>query len=188
MTEIQIPIPLAHDHPRSKILDIPLERSKVRMEEKDPPAKIDWAARRKRRKLAWGDLPAFLDASASVSASIFGARRLPELKSMYQELQQDANANATADPPEQCFQSIGGKTSARHLRRRTTSMHRRIRHRFPIGRSKPKEFLTREEASEIATMITTEKVKSTTRRARRNNRLTLSFWVARNNDNGGAYE
>jgi hypothetical protein len=152
------------------------------MEEKKPPTKIDWAARRKRRKLAWGDLPTFLDASASVSASIFGARRLPELKSLYQEQQQQASkVKATADPPEQCFLSSGGKTSARHLRRRITSMHRRIRHRFPTGR-KPtiQSSMTREDELEgdattatTATTTTAEKVKSTTRRARRNNRAIL---------------
>ena len=82
----------------------------------------------KRKRPDWKNLPAFLDSSASVSATTFGARRLPELKALWNA---QPESSATAD---QKLQSNGGKTSSRHLRRRTTSHLPRRRHRYPRGK------------------------------------------------------
>lgn len=98
------------------------------------------SASRKRRRPAWKDQPAFLDASASISAATFGARRLPELEQLYQRSSIPGTEIVAQDVP---FESGGGKTSSRHLRRRTTSHNsRKHRHRFPNGKSttcSPKE-------------------------------------------------
>jgi len=81
-----------------------------------------------RKRQGWKDLPAFLDASASVSATTFGARRLPEIKALWSAQSQ------TALTIGQEYKSDGGKTSSRHLRRRTTSHLPRKRHRYPRGK------------------------------------------------------
>lgn len=83
---------------------------------------------KKRKRTDWKDLPAFLDASASVSATTFGARRLPEIKALW-----NAQLETTL-ATDQKLQSSGGKTSSRHLRRRTTSHKPRRRHPHPRGR------------------------------------------------------
>lgn len=83
----------------------------------------------KRKRPDWKNLPAFLDSSASVSATTFGARRLPEIKALW-NAQPESSATF-----EQKLQSNGGKTSSRHLRRRTTSHLPRRRHRYPRGKS-----------------------------------------------------
>jgi hypothetical protein len=140
---------------------------------------------------AWKDLPAFLDASSSVSAGIFGSRRLPELKhlhraSVQEKSSQDSSAatttttTTTATSP---FASGGGQASSRHLRRRTTSRNRRIRHRFPAGNGKqPKTQRTDEEddndteeaeTSKDDAAAATTTTTSTSRRAQRSHRSTL---------------
>lgn len=81
--------------------------------------------RRRRGGPSWKNLPAFLDASASVSAGTFGARRLVELEKLYQQHhQQNKQVPKNAVPS---LQSGGGKTSRRHLRRRTTA-HKTRKH------------------------------------------------------------
>ena len=84
------------------------------------PGRPDWLK---------GDLPAFLDASASVSATTFGARRLPEIKSLWRVCV-DNQPTITFNGG---LRSGGGKTASRHLRRRTASHKSRRRHRFPEG-------------------------------------------------------
>lgn len=77
---------------------------------------------------AWkraSELPDFLDASASVSASTFGARRLPEIKALWNV------AVSSEKQPEDSLKSSGCKTSSRHLRRRVASYKSRRRHRYP---------------------------------------------------------
>lgn len=82
----------------------------------------------------------FLDASATVHAGLFGARRLPEIKSLWRQTMQgelnnntlhnsDANERPTG-PIRRAGDSDsgGGKISSRHLRRRTNS-HKPRRHR-----------------------------------------------------------
>ena len=112
-----------------------------------------------RKRKRWiRELPAFLDAASSVSATTYGARRLPELKALWRQVQPAASASHRAiDEP---FQSAGHKTSTRHLRRRTTSYKSRKRHRYPTG--KP-IIVDNETSSETTT--TTEKKPS--RKARR---------------------
>lgn len=98
----------------------------------------------------------FLDASASVHAGLFGARRLPETKALWRQLVQsklhtaleksssrsdilvgsnDHVEELTHSPNEgvrRPGQSGGGKISSRHLRRRTNSHKPRRRYRlFP---------------------------------------------------------
>ena len=81
----------------------------------------------KRSKQAPPPAPAFTDVTASVSAAQFTARRLPELKQLY--VQRKFVASTLLDTIG--FQSGGGRTSSRHLRRRATSFQRRQRHRYP---------------------------------------------------------
>ena len=88
---------------------------------------------RKRRRQSWReDLPNFLDASASVSAAMFAARRLPEIKDLWNQVRDDCLSGATVI--DETFRSGGGKTSNRHLRRRTTCYNPRRRHRHPGGK------------------------------------------------------
>lgn len=99
-------------------------------------------------------MPAFLDASATVSVGLFGSRRLPELNELYsahhKEKKTDTNKQIIRIDP---LQSGGAKTSSRHLRRRTTAVEKRKhKHRFPEG---------------------TKKSSSTTRKARRGKQSTL---------------
>jgi hypothetical protein len=121
----------------------------------------------KRKRSGWLEQPAFLDASAAVSASIFGARRLPELKSLYcsfpkkqKHKSQHNIKSGTTDKEENAVDPVtknqrvdnnvisqqgkdqflfsgGGKTSSRHLRRRTTNLNSRKRHRYPTGHKLP---------------------------------------------------
>ena len=90
-----------------------------------------------KRATDWREGPAFLDATSSVSASTFGARRLPELKNLYF---QTRSKDADDDDDDQIIHerktllSGGGKRSSRHLRRRTTAFHsKKHRHRYPNG-------------------------------------------------------
>ena len=111
-------------------------------------------------------LPSFLDASASVSATTFGARRLPEIKSLWRATlsslssEQHHGAAAAAAAAAAGLKSGGGKTATRHLRRRTTSHQPRRRHRFPQGND---DVVTKE------TTQTTKKIPC--RRARRKPKL-----------------
>jgi Ribonucleases P/MRP protein subunit POP1 len=95
--------------------------------------------RQRQRQPAWRlaqDLPDFLDASASVSASTFGARRLPEIKALWKAATVGtATCSGTSPLPEEPLKSSGCKTSSRHLRRRATSHKARKRHRFPTSSS-----------------------------------------------------
>lgn len=103
----------------------------------------------KKRKRQWKDLPAFMDASATVSVGLFGSRRLPELKAMYSAV----TKTSAGVSPDQTLTSGGAKTSSRHLRRRTTAVERsKHRHRFPT-------------ASKLS--------QSTTRKARRGKQSSL---------------
>ena len=97
----------------------------------------------KRRRIADQDYSrhAFLDASATVHAGLFAARRLPEIKSLWrglvdgqlQKLDGNAKFDLTGKHVRRSGQSGGGKISSRHLRRRTGSHQPRRRHRFPRG-------------------------------------------------------
>ena len=105
----------------------------------------DSSKRWKKGSADWREGPAFLDATSSVSASTFGARRLPELKSLYFATRPDN----IATPPDnnnddhiiherKNLLSGGGKRSSRHLRRRTTAIHsKRHRHRYPSPSKAP---------------------------------------------------
>jgi len=81
----------------------------------------------------------FLDSSATVHAGLFGARRLPEIKSLWRHVVQNEvvklehNKQADQTTTRKVGESGGGKISSRHLRRRTGSHKRRRRHRFPRG-------------------------------------------------------
>jgi hypothetical protein len=93
-------------------------------------------SRKRRRPNAWKDLPAFLDASATVSVGLFGSRRLPELNDLYgahhQKRTKKNLTTTTTSSSSDVFQSGGAKTSSRHLRRRTTAVEKRkYKHRFP---------------------------------------------------------
>lgn len=89
---------------------------------------------RKRSREAAQKPPAFCDATASVSATQFGARRLPEIKALWRTLQGECDTTATTAAAANgnsaaasnsvalvALQSGGRKTSSRHLRRRATS-------------------------------------------------------------------
>ncbi|KAL7543625.1 hypothetical protein ACHAWF_007432 [Thalassiosira exigua] len=93
----------------------------------------------------------FLDASATVHAGLFGARRLPEIKSLWRQMVQEElkPPKDTIDEPcdkrtkadehrsiRRAGESGGGKLSSRHLRRRTNSHKRRRRHRKPRDNTK----------------------------------------------------
>lgn len=80
----------------------------------------------------------FLDSSATVHAGLFGARRLPEIKSLWRHVvQNEVNLQQNSQQDQlttrKAGESGGGKISSRHLRRRTGSHKRRRRHRFPRG-------------------------------------------------------
>lgn len=111
------------------------------------PSSTDLQTPRKRYRPAWKDQPSFLDASASIAAATFGARRLVELEQLYVTTISTTTSTSTGTTgstssatttrkkivaQDVAFQSGGGQTSSRHLRRRTTShQSRRHRHRFP---------------------------------------------------------
>eukprot|EP00956_Cyclotella_meneghiniana_P024097 scaffold48070_cov74-Cyclotella_meneghiniana.AAC.2 len=77
---------------------------------------------------------AFLDASATVNAGLFSARRLPEIKSLWREIVDGKLSSSTAGgETRRVGESGGAKISSRHLRRRTGSHRPRRRHRFPRG-------------------------------------------------------
>ena len=83
----------------------------------------------------------FLDASASVHAGLFGARRLPEIKALWRNIAGDqlksshdtAGDAGRSTKTRRIGASGGGKISSRHLRRRTNSHKRRRRQRFDGG-------------------------------------------------------
>lgn len=81
----------------------------------------------------------FLDASATVSAGLFGARRLPEMKSLWRHMVKGEldtlHKGSDQTAIRRAGESGGGKISSRHLRRRTNSHKRRRRHRFPRGKN-----------------------------------------------------
>ncbi|KAK1745015.1 ribonucleases P/MRP protein subunit Pop1 [Skeletonema marinoi] len=67
----------------------------------------------------------FLDSSATVHAGLFGARRLPEIKSLWRHVVQNEvvklehNKQPDQTTTRKVGESGGGKISSRHLRRRT---------------------------------------------------------------------
>ena len=89
----------------------------------------EWKKHKKPYVKFSGELPRFLDAESGVTASTFGARRLPEMRKMWQSFQTDCSAVNHDD--EAYYRSGGCKISRRHLRRRTGSHHRKRRHRYP---------------------------------------------------------
>ena len=84
---------------------------------------------RKQKKFSH-DLPQFLDAESSITASRFATKRIPEMQTLWNKFLQSSTVN---HDDESYFLSRGCKQSKRHLRRRTGSHHRRKRHRFPNG-------------------------------------------------------
>eukprot|EP00980_Cylindrotheca_fusiformis_P002042 scaffold449_cov138-Cylindrotheca_fusiformis.AAC.18 len=103
---------------------------------------------------SWKDLPAFLDASTTVSVGLFGSRRLPELNALYRDIKKKTKQKPTLTTID-ALQSGGAKTSTRHLRRRTTAVFKRkYKHRFPNG-------------------ATTAAASSNSRKARRGRQSTL---------------
>ncbi|KAL7505748.1 hypothetical protein ACHAXN_003187 [Cyclotella atomus] len=88
--------------------------------------------KRRRKKDQDYSKHAFLDASATVHAGLFAARRLPEIKSLWRGLVDDAIESGSSGV-RKVGHSGGGKISCRHLRRRTGSHRPRRRHRFPRG-------------------------------------------------------
>lgn len=96
------------------------------------------------------NIPQFLDADDTITAAKFGARRLPEIKSLWRSFTQESaakNVNAVAhDCDTSYYESKGCTVSNRHLRRRTGSHIRKRRYRFgsvktdnlPVLESKPK--------------------------------------------------
>jgi hypothetical protein len=113
------------------------------------------------------DLPAFLDASASVAASTFGARRLPEIKSLWNASLKRKGLLGPIIPTEEPLKSCGGKTSSRHLRRRTTSHNSRKRHRYPDPSSIRTDDFPAVKKASAATAIS--------RRSKRKNKAALSL-------------
>ncbi len=121
------------------------------------PSKGQSSDRHKRTTIQWHKisslLPQFLDAESSVTAAKFGARRLPEMKSLWRTFvcnhnhnnasvdstitsnidKSQGNCNETFITDVSYYQSRGCKLSNRHLRRRTGSHFRKKRHRFPKG-------------------------------------------------------
>ncbi|CAB9503700.1 CobW domain-containing protein [Seminavis robusta] len=141
------------------------------------------------RKPAWKlaqELPAFLDASASVSASTFAARRLPELKKLYSI---NSATNNTTNTLRQGslgpLKSSGCKTSSRHLRRRATSHKARKRHRYPRegdlpSKKKAKALPQKEDETDTAQENSDppagkDDTPATSRRGRRKHRETLTL-------------
>mmetsp|Transcript_15005 Transcript_15005/g.21781 ORF Transcript_15005/g.21781 Transcript_15005/m.21781 type:complete len:1992 (+) Transcript_15005:194-6169(+) len=83
------------------------------------------------------NLPKYLDAQSTLTASKFSARRLPEIQSLWSAFVHGQNKNdmgggAGGDDVEY-YKSGGCKISNRHRRRRTGSHKRRRFHRFPQG-------------------------------------------------------
>ena len=79
----------------------------------------------------WKDLPSFCDASGSVNASLFAARRLPEIKQIWSQTVQERHSIPVLSTD--ALKSGGKKTSSRHLRKRATSHISYKRHRFPTA-------------------------------------------------------
>jgi Ribonucleases P/MRP protein subunit POP1 len=85
-----------------------------------------------RRSLGRPGASSFLDATGAVSVSTFGSRRLPELERLYSEVVDNKRKTTVATDVLRPYLSGGGKTSSRHLRRRTTSVRTRKHfHRYP---------------------------------------------------------
>ena len=85
----------------------------------------------------------FLDASATVRAGLFGARRLPEIKSLWRQMVQGELNTPNVKSNDRTTATIrragkcgGGKLSSRHLRRRTNSHRPRRRYRYRPPRGK----------------------------------------------------
>lgn len=140
------------------------------------------------------ELPKFLDASATVSVTLYGARRLPEIKALWKQTttNNDKNKNDALSqdlqrpiPTIEPLKSTGGKTSSRHLRRRTTSHKARKRHRYPRGRRKREEEMKEERNGENQDQQPA--AVATSRRAKRKYKSSLcaphETWWKNNNDN-----
>jgi hypothetical protein len=72
----------------------------------------------RKKHTSWKNLPSFFDVSGSVSVATFGARRLPEIKALWAQVEQQKTQLPSIGA--KALESGGGKTSSRHLRRRTT--------------------------------------------------------------------
>ncbi|VEU44065.1 unnamed protein product [Pseudo-nitzschia multistriata] len=118
----------------------------------------------------WREAPSFLDATSSVAVSTFGARRLPELQNLYHCYLGDgasSSVDATLDIVHETptLLSGGGKTSSRHLRRRTTAVKsRKHRHRYPRSHR---------HRNEQGTVQNPPEYRGTTRKSRRKKRSLL---------------
>lgn len=110
------------------------------------------------RKWKREPLPAFCDATASVSATQFGARRVPEIKALWKKVRGEDDATSSYTFDVKALQSGGRKTSSRHLRRRATS-HKSHKH---YRRCLPKPTKGTEGETESG-----EHIVSKSRRARR---------------------
>jgi ribonuclease P/MRP protein subunit POP1 len=101
---------------------------------------VEEANRKRQRKAAasWKDAPAFCDAAATVSATTFGARRLPEIKELYNKTVMAREEKDSIIVSLDSLTSGGKKTSSRHLRRRATSHASRKRHRYLTANEKGK--------------------------------------------------
>ncbi len=103
----------------------------------------------KRSKIPWkkisSSLPKFLDAETSITAAKFGARRLPEMKSLWRTYlltQSQAgtigtikdgsyeSAEKVGTTDSSYFESNGCKSSHRHMRRRASSHNSKKHHRY----------------------------------------------------------
>eukprot|EP00934_Nitzschia_sp_Nitz4_P008209 Nitzschia sp. Nitz4//scaffold173_size47512//31936//34068//NITZ4_007163-RA/size47512-processed-gene-0.38-mRNA-1//-1//CDS//3329538817//8199//frame0 len=111
----------------------------------------------------WKTQPSFLDSTVSVAAATFGARRVPELKTLYHQTVVKSNAKVDVTA---ALLSGGGKTSSRHLRRRTTAVKKRKHHRYPQGNG------TKEQAIDPENKDPTP--ENETRKTQRGKRATLN--------------
>ena len=108
--------------------------------------------RNRKRRRSQPETPSFCDTTASLLASSFATSRFPEVQALYQQYVVVQSSTTTTTPRRQqdgsvklppllmpldgqAYQSRGCQTSARHLRRRTTSHvpNGRRRHRYPQG-------------------------------------------------------
>lgn len=139
-------------------------------------------------------LPKFLDADSTVTAAKFGARRLPEMRSLWRTFMcSNANANTSTNininSGSMCtlldggvnrtdtsyYESGGCKASQRHLRRRTGSHNRKKRHRYPRSNI----IMSSDSTSTSVTATFTTSMQSESRKARRKPSImkqTHSFW------------
>ena len=141
--------------------------SKPSQTKKSPSNNKQWKEWKKQRSHDY-NTHQFLDASATVHAGLFGARRLPEIKSLWRQMVQGELSSIANDKQSttvrQAGESGGGKISSRHLRRRTNSHKPRRYRRFPSGK---KDDISEKMNSSDASNQKQKQKKSPCRRARR---------------------